>query len=286
PNGGFIASVPSCTVSTGCPVTFTYQAQKSQGRGSNPATVTLTFPTPSNLNVNVVDAQAYNNCNGAIACIVSLVPITDYRWIIEEDKTFWVDPNCRTNAGSTMPWFPSIVGPVGTSTVPTFGVNFHASNMDFVAQGCTGPLSCEGGQTVFDPTSGTHIPAVCDVGNGACRPDTTGQGFTAVQPSEVHLDPSKRYYISVLPGDAANPFPAYVGQPGCDPNTGAQTGVNPCGHTMSGAPIAAACNVNLNTATSVVCGITANGSTTIQTFAPVTVLTLPTPLPTGKLSVM
>jgi len=142
PNGGFIASVPSCTVSTGCPVTFTYQAQNSQGRVSNTATVTLTFPTPSNLNVNVVDAQAYNNCNGAIACIVSLVPITDYRWIIEEDKTFWVDPNCTTNASSTMPGCPSIVGPVGTSTVPTFGVNFHASNMDFVAQGCTGPLSC------------------------------------------------------------------------------------------------------------------------------------------------
>jgi hypothetical protein len=280
PNGGFTASVPSCTVSTGCPVTFTYQAQNSQGRLSNAATVTLTFPTPSNLNVNVVDAQAYNNCNGAIACIVSLVPITDYRWIIEEDKTFWVDPNCTTNASSTTPGCPSIVGPAGTSTVPTFGVNFHTSAMDFVAQGCTGPLSCEGGQTFLNPATGTHDPAVCDVGNGACRPDTTGQGFTAVTPDEVHLDPSKRYYISVLPGDAANPFPAYLGQPGCDPTTGAQTGNAPCGHTMSGAPIAAACNIN-SSSTTAVCN-----STSTQAFAPVTVLTLPTPLPTGKLSVM
>src|SRR4029077_19395349 len=166
PNGGFIASVPSCTVSTGCPVTFTYTVQNSQARTSAPATVTLNFPPPSNLQVNVVDAQAYNNCNGAIACIVSLVPITDYRWIIEEDKTFWVDPNCTTNTSITTPGCPSIVGPAGTSTVPTFGVNFHTSAMDFAAQGCTGPLSCEGGKTVSDPTSGTHMPAVCDVGNG------------------------------------------------------------------------------------------------------------------------
>jgi hypothetical protein len=64
PNGGFTASVPSCTVFTGCPVNFTYQAQNSQGRVSNTATVTLNFPAPSNLSVNVVDAQQlqWSNC--------------------------------------------------------------------------------------------------------------------------------------------------------------------------------------------------------------------------------
>ena len=67
-------------------------------------------------------------------------------------------------------------------------------------------------------TAGQHVPAVCDLGNGACRPDPTGNGFTPVLPSQVHLDPSKRYYISVLPGDAANPFPAYAGQPACPAN--------------------------------------------------------------------
>jgi len=30
--------------------------------------------------------------------------------------------------------------------------------------------------------------------------------MTPVLPGEVALDPAKRYYISVLPGDAANPF--------------------------------------------------------------------------------
>ena len=84
-----------------------------------------------------------------------------------------------------------------------------------------GPKSCEFGQT------GLGLPAVCDVGNGLCRPDagdgTTSGGNTWVNPSQVHLDPTKRYYISVLPGDGADPFE------GAD-----------VGHGMGGAPIAAA----------------------------------------------
>ena len=42
-------------------------------------------------------------------------------------------------------------------------------------------------------------------------------------PSDVHLDPTKRYYISVLPGDAANPV----------------SGASDFGHGMGGAPIGA-----------------------------------------------
>ena len=287
PNGGFTATAPGAGT-----YTFTYIAQNSQGKQSSAATVTLVFPTPSNLQVNVVDAQAYNNCNGDSNCIKALTPIGDYRWIIEEDKTFWVDPNCTTNNSITTPGCPSIVGPSGQSTVPTFGVNFHTSTMDFVAQGCTGPLSCEGGQTMLDnrpactapgvpagcsATAGLHIPAVCDVGNGACRPDTTGSGFTAVLPGQVVLDPAKRYYISVLPGDAANPFPAYVGQPTCDTTMGGISTTGTCGHTMSGAPIPPACNILGGP----------NACTSTSAFTqPVNVLVLPTPLPTGKLSVI
>jgi len=295
PQGGFIASAPSAGT-----YTFTYIAQNSQGRQSASATVTLIFPQPSNLTVNVLDAKAYNTCNGNSTCIAGLVPFPDYRWIIEEDKTFWVDPNCTTNSSITTPGCPSVVGPAGQSTVPAFGVNFHTSNMDFVAQGCTGPLSCEGGQTMLDtgvacttlpstsnpagvpagcsPTSGTHIPAVCDLGNGACRPDTTGNGFTPVNPSQVALDPSKRYYISVLPGDAGNPFPAYLGQPQCPANGAEAPATNlQCGHTMSGAPIQPACNILGGP----------NACTSSSAFTqPVTVLALPTPLPTGKLSVI
>jgi hypothetical protein len=291
--GGFTLSLPSNTAAT--TVTFSYTVQNSQGRSSAPGTVTVHFPAPSNLAVKVVDAQAYRNCNGDSTCVSKLTLITDYRWIIEEDKTFYIDPNCTTNSSISTPGCPSAVGPAGQSTIPTFGVNFHTSTMDFVAQGCTGPLACEGGQTMLDTrpactspgvpagcstTAGQHINAVCDLGNGACRPDTAGNGFTPVMPSSVVLNPAKRYYISVLPGDAANPFPAYTGNPGCSTTTGAQgtgAGANPCGHTMSGAPIPAACNILGGP----------NACTTSSTFTePVTVLVLPSPLPTGKLTVM
>src|SRR5579871_2763417 len=289
PNGGFTASAPGAGT-----YTFTYKAQNSQGRQSSAATVTLIFPQPSNLQVNVLDAQLFNNCNGNSACISGIAPIKDYRWIIEEDKTFWVDPNCTTNSSISTPGCPTVVGGTSASgsTIPTFGVNFHTSNMDYVAQGCTGPLSCEYGQTMYDSrpactapgvpagcsaTSGQHIPAVCDLGNGACRPDpgdgTSSGGYTWVNPSQVVLDPAKRYYISILPGDAGNPFPAYVNAPVCTAGASVPT----CGHTMGGAPIPPACNILGGP----------NACATTSTFTnPVTVLTLPTPLPTGKLSVI
>jgi hypothetical protein len=284
PNGGFTASV-SGAGTTACPIgaptgsncfSFNYRAENTQGRASGPATVTLVFPPPSNLQVKVLDAQEFNSCNGLGSCISALTPFPDYRWIIEEDKTFFVDPNCTTNSSITTPGCSSAVGIGGT--IPVYGVQFHTSNMDFVAQGCTGPLSCEGGQTFLNPATGTHVPAVCDVGNGACRPDTTGNGFTAVLPSSVALDPAKRYYISVLPGDAASPFPAYVGQPVCTNGAEASAGSGTsCGHTMSGAPIPAACNILGGP----------NACTTTSAFTqPVNVLVLPTPLPTGKLSVI
>ena len=172
PTGGFVADVPGAGV-----YTFTYKAQNSQGtQSANTATVTLTFQSATGLQVTVYDP-------------VTKAPVTDYRWVIEEDRTFYVDPTNTTNTcpqGSTCP------------IVPTFGTNFHTSYMPLVATGCTGPLSCESGQTVLG------VPAVCDMGNGGCR--TTASQETQVDPSQVHLDPTKRYYISVLPGDAANPF--------------------------------------------------------------------------------
>src|SRR2546428_10695722 len=89
--------------------------------------------------------------------------------------------------------------------------------MPVIGAGCTGTPSCEGGQTIFDnnpssPTFGQHVNAVCDVGNGVCRPDTSsstlggGSGFAQHLPGEVHLDPTKHYYLTVFPGDAGNPF--------------------------------------------------------------------------------
>ena len=231
-NGGFDASVTAPGT-----YTFTYQAQNSQGTVSaSSATVTLIFPTPSGLSVKVLDGYDKTTV------------ISDYRWIIEEDETFYTNPACTTNPP------PAGCPVIGTGIVPTFGVNFHTSSMPYVAQGCTGPLSCEGGQTVLG------LPAVCDVGNGACRFDATGNGFTPVLPSQVALDPTKRYYISVLPGDSANPFAAgYTGTPDC-------TTAGHCGHGMGGAPVPT--------------------PATGTTFAPVTILSQPSPYPLGKLSVI
>src|SRR5882672_148811 len=232
-NGGFNANVAAAGT-----YTFTYKAKNSQGtQSASTATVTLIFPAGSGLAVTVLDGKD------------KTTTISDYRWIIEEDRTFYIDPKCTTNP-------PPVGCPTATSgIVPTFGTNFHTSYMPVVATGCTGALSCEGGQTVLG------VKSVCDVGNGVCRPDTSGTGQTPVDPKNVALDPHKRYYISVLPGDAANPFgAAYGGAPDCST---AGSAAGHCGHGMGGAPI----SFNIN-----------NG-------LPVQVLTQPTPFPPAKLSV-
>jgi hypothetical protein len=237
PNGG-----TSCS--------FTYTAVNSQNTASGTAAVNLTFPLASGLQVVVQDAM-------------TKAAITDYRWLIEEDRTFHVDPAVQVNTGGT--------------NVPSFGTNFHTSHMPLVAAGCVGTVACEAGQTVLDndpasSTFGQHVPAVCD-GNGVCRP---GAQRAAVEPGQVHLDPSKHYFISVLPGDGANGFNSGAGGPvPVDPNNpnGDQrpfdlnqdcssyaAGTGNCGHTMGGSPIAPG---QLN----------------------VTVKVEPTPLPTGKLAV-
>ena len=77
----------------------------------------------------------------------------------------------------------------------------------------------------------------------------------AVDPRQVHLDPTKRYYISVLPGDAANSF---------------EHCATLSGHGMGGAPIPP----SIQSPTCIRHRATA-----------VTVLTQPNPFPTAKLSV-
>jgi hypothetical protein len=231
PTGGFHASVTAAGT-----YTFTYRAKNSQGTlsasggssNNGVATVTLTFPTPSGLKVTVLD--------GADRKTV----ITDYRWVIEEDRTFYIDPTKTTNTGTTI--------------VPTFGTNFHTSYMPVLATGCTGAFSCESGQSV------QGVSAVCDIGNGACR--TTGTQEAILMPSAVHLDPTKRYYISVLPGDAANPFEQTNLSADCVNGILNATNPGACGHGMGGAPILFPA---VNTA--------------------VTILSQPSPYPPSKLSV-
>jgi hypothetical protein len=248
-NGGFTATTTSATTTAASSSSFTFKAKNSQGTLSGAVMVTLNFQAGSGIKVTVVDGNDHKTA------------IPDYRWIIEEDRTFYVDPNCTTNPPPTACKTVATTGttllsvPPGTLTVPTFGTNFHTSFMPVVATGCTGPLSCESGQTI----AGAGV--VCDVGNGTCRPGTQQ---TAIDPGQVNLDPTKRYYISVLPGDAANPF---------------NTGNAQKGHGMGGAPIAFACPPTLPG------GGAPPACPATPTWAPVTILTQPTPLQTAKLSV-
>ena len=77
-----------------------------------------------------------------------------------------------------------------------------------------------------------------------------------MNPSQVLLDPTKRYYISVLPGDAANPF---------------NTGNAQKGHGMGGAPMRRSLQTGARRAP--------------PRSRQSRVLTQPTPLPPAKLSV-
>jgi hypothetical protein len=248
-NGGFTASLATAP-SAAASYSFQFQAKNSQGTLGPVTTATITFPAPSGLAVTVLDGAD------------KTTQITDYRWIIEEDRTFYINPGCVSNPP------PAGCPTAALGIVPTLGVNFHTSYMPYIAQGCTGPLSCESGQTVYNPGTGTHVATVCDLGNGMCDVSSGRTQETVVLPSSVSLDPSKRYYISILPGDAAQPFlSGYTGSPsGCN-NTSATaagsasaTPSTTCGHGMGGAPIAA--------------GQTA-----------VTILTQPSPYPPAKLSV-
>ncbi len=125
-NGGFTAIAPSAGT-----YTFTVTVQNPSQQTAS-VTVTIAFPAGSGLAVTVLDGAD------------KTTTISDYRWVIEEDQTFYINPACTTNPP------PAGCPTAGLGIVPTLGVNFHTSHMPFVAQGCTGPLSCEAGQTVLD----------------------------------------------------------------------------------------------------------------------------------------
>ena len=217
-HGGFDASISApCGTPAGCPYTFTYKAQNSQGTSSaSSATVTITFQQKNGPSIRLVDGATH----------ATLPTSLDYRWVVEEDRTFYVDPTKTTNTGTA-----------GSTNVLTYGTNFHTSFMPLIAQGCTGTdsPSCGAGQYV----KGIAAPAQ-----------------TPVDPSELHLDTTKHYYITVLPGDAATPFNTGNGSPG---------------HGMGGA--------------SLFWNGTAWVSPTAPTVATVSVIVEPTPLPPSKLTV-
>jgi hypothetical protein len=169
PDGSFTASATAAGT-----VMFSFTPQNSQGtKAAASVTATVVFPTGNGPAVTVIDG-------GSKASIGQ-----DYRWIIEEDRTFYVDPTKLTNTG--------INNAAGTTSAPSFGTSFHTSYMPVVAQGCTGTNSCESGQSLLGK------PGSCDY-TGICTTTVTQKQIT--WPTDVALDPTKRYFLSVLPGDA------------------------------------------------------------------------------------
>ena len=193
----------SATKGAGNSCTFTYVAQNSQGTNSAPANVTVTFVATgmaTGLNVTVVDPAGN-------------VAVADYRWIIQEDLTFKVDP-----AGT-----PSI-------STRTLGTSFHRSHMPVVATGCVGPVSCGSGQQVR--IDNTTVDAVTRT-LGARHVVTDAEALLLqTTPDQAVLNPTKHYYVSVLPGDAGNGSGAPA-----DLTTLPPTPAVPQGHAMGGAEI-------------------------------------------------
>ena len=92
--------------------------------------------------------------------------------------------------------------------VESLGYNFHTANMPVVAQGCVGPVSCEAGQTLRAArrrSRATSATAIADT-------DQTAEGSNCSR-ARCYLDPNKRYFISILPGDGVNPTIGGAGGP-------------------------------------------------------------------------
>jgi len=196
PDGSFTAS-PTTLISAATTYTFTYHDVNAQGVASGPANVSVTFAPGSGLQVSILDTS-----DKSAVAVDATSGQSDYSWVIEEDKSYYSDPLNPSGTGTT----------TGVTTPPqSVSTNFHQSFMPLVAAGCTGPRSCGDANTVIDST-GADVPVTPAV-----------RSF----PSDVVLDPSKRYFISVMPADAMDGDPDSMG-----------TASPVYGHAMGGATIA------------------------------------------------
>ena len=184
PDGSFTAAPTTPpTANASATVTFKYTAVNSQNTPSTAATVTVTFNGGSGLKVTVYDAPSMQP--GATP-----VAINDYRWIIEEDRTFHVDPF----ADQYRPGHARVSAPTSTpATCRSWRPAASARMPANPGRRCSATPRCA--------TSATASAA----------PSASQQN--PVDPSQVHLDPTKHYYISILPGDAGNSFTAGAGAP-------------------------------------------------------------------------
>ncbi len=166
-DGSFTATAPNAGT-----YTFQYVA-KDAALQSALATVTLQFGAVSNLSMTVVDPTSTPN-----------QPVTEYRWLVEEDRTFHHE---------------------GFNPLqPSLALDFHSSYMPVVAQGCVGALCGEQipiSEAVLDPAKYYFVSVLPNdagsgeghtVGGAPIRP-----GQTSVQVL-TNPQPLKTAQISVL----------------------------------------------------------------------------------------
>ncbi|HZQ22691.1 MAG TPA: PKD domain-containing protein, partial [Terriglobales bacterium] len=185
PDGSFTFSGPPGTY------TFSYRARDSQNALSNPATVSLQILPVRSLALTVHGPDP-------------LDIVTSYRWLVEEDTTFYSDPNAPVPLPQTL------------------ASNFHKSYMPVIAQGCVGsgcstqvPIS----QLALDPAKRYFVSVLPnDAGTGAGHglggsPIPAGATKVSVL---VNRQPSPTAQLSVLvfednlPTDGA-PSPSEAG---------------------------------------------------------------------------
>jgi FtsP/CotA-like multicopper oxidase with cupredoxin domain len=232
-DGSFVA-----TSGGGGTCTFSYVATDSQGVKSAAASVTVNFPTGSGLTVAVQDALGIQqNAGQTSSTVAASTALTDYMWLIEEDPTFHTVPGVTPPAQNNNPGL-------------TISNSFHVSHTNIVAAGCTGPLSCGDAQKY----SSASVP-----------------GAPRSSPGDVALDPTKHYFISVLPGDAGNAFIAGLS---ADPTVAGN-----CTFSNTNVP-------NVTAGKSTDCGHTIGGAMVAPGQTQVSVLVDPNPLKPAQLSVI
>ena len=216
------------------------QGAELQGtQSSSTATVTVIFPPGSGLTVTVVDGQ-------------TLAPLAgqDYRWIIEEDRTFYVDPKvCVESSASGLPRCErrdcaNLWGQFRHQPHAFHSSGLHRTKVLRSRPDCSWVNRWS---AIWAMVTAVRTPQ-----------ETARRRFFPARSSRS--DEALLYLGSA--GRCGDPFTAGYAGAGCANGTPGAAAGAVCGHTMGGAPILFP-----------------------QPNTKVTVLVQPGPLPPGKLSV-
>ena len=200
PTGLILNPDGTFTYTGGVATSFMYRADDGTTQ-SAPVEVQLDYLAPSGIALTVKDPTGY--------------VLTDYRWLVQEDTTYRIDP----------------ANPTSTPVTDQLALNFHKSSMPVVAQGCS---NCTP-DVDNEPTGNFPGPEDIDVDGDAVLDNAIPFNELALDRGDINVEPlagfpgagdldqngngifePKHYYVSVLPNDAG-------------------TGV---GHTIGGAQIA------------------------------------------------